>query len=80
MSLPEGVKEEVVVECNGVRGKFVPRCQKVIYNGALVPAARFEGFCGRGDAKKWKSSLWYVDETTNLPEVQMSVEILVIPF
>ena len=73
MPLPKGVPETVPVECNGMRGMFHVRCQRVSHQDALIPAARFETLCGRGDAKKWKSSLWYVNEETKTAEMQMSV-------
>jgi len=73
VSLPEGAKEEVTVECNEVRAKFLVRSQKVRFNGSIIPAAKFERICGRGDAKKWKSSLWHVDEETDVVDCQMNV-------
>ena len=76
MPLPKGVPETVPVECNGMRGMFHVRCQRVLHQDALIPAARFETLCGRGDAKKWKSSLWYVNEETKTAEMQMSVRCL----
>lgn len=34
------------------------RTQRVTYDGQEMSASRFEQLCGKGDAKKWKSSLW----------------------
>ena len=73
MPLPDTAREQVTVECNGIRGTFYLRCQKVMHQGVLIPAARFESLCGRGDAKKWKSSLWYVNDDTGTAEIQRSV-------
>ena len=30
----------------------------VAFGGARMSASRFETVCGKGDAKKWKSSIW----------------------
>jgi hypothetical protein len=34
------------------------RSQKVMWDGHEISASRFEQICGKGDAKKWKTSLW----------------------
>ncbi|GIL47092.1 hypothetical protein Vafri_4003, partial [Volvox africanus] len=65
LPLPEGIPEELPVLCCGRRAVLMLRTQRVQYEGALMPVANFEKICGRGDAKKWKSSLWLVDEYGN---------------
>eukprot|EP00775_Hariotina_reticulata_P014033 gene14033-14148_t len=62
MALPEGVMEQMQVTCNGKSGTFVVRAQRVLVGGVEYTASRFEAMCGKGDAKKWKSSLYAVGE------------------
>ncbi|GIL70620.1 hypothetical protein Vretifemale_1359, partial [Volvox reticuliferus] len=65
LPLPEGIPEELPVLCCGRRAVLLLRTQRVQYDGAMMPVANFEKICGRGDAKKWKASLWLVDEDGN---------------
>ena len=58
MRLPEGVPEELPVACAGRLGIMIVRSQTVTFGGQVMSASRFEAVCGKGDAKKWKSSLW----------------------
>ena len=58
MRLPEGVPEELPVACAGRLGIMTVRSQTVTFGGQVMSASRFEAVCGKGDAKKWKSSLW----------------------
>ena len=58
MPLPEGVPEELHVACAGRLGLLKVRSQTVAFGGQSMSASRFEAVCGKGDAKKWKSSLW----------------------
>ncbi len=58
MQLPEGVPEELPVACAGRLALMNVRSQTVTFGGAVMSASRFEMVCGKGDAKKWKSSLW----------------------
>lgn len=62
MPLPEGVPEEVPVNCNGRSALLVIRTQRVLFNDQDMSASKFEALCGKGDAKKWKCSLWLEDE------------------
>jgi hypothetical protein len=34
--------------------------QRVVYDGHEMPPSKFEAICGKQDAKKWKTSLWFV--------------------
>lgn len=70
LPLPDGVPEGVPVECNGKRGSLLVRSQRVVYGGEEMTASRFEQMCGKGEAKKWKCSLWYADREGR-SEVQM---------
>ena len=58
MQLPEGVPEELPVACAGRLALMNVRSQTVTFGGTVMSASRFEAVCGKGDAKKWKSSLW----------------------
>ena len=58
LPLPEGVPELLPVTCNGRSGLMVVRTQKVQHGDAEVSASKFEQVCGKGDAKKWKCSIW----------------------
>ncbi len=61
MPMPEGLHDEIPVVCCGRRALLHVRTQRVVYNETLMAVSHFEKICGRGDAKKWKSSLWWVD-------------------
>lgn len=61
--LPDNIPEELPVVCNGRHGVFVTRTQHVKYSGYEYTASRFEHMCGKGDAKKWKCSIWAVNDT-----------------
>ena len=58
MPLPEGVPDELHVACAGRLAVLTVRSQTVTFGGQTMSASRFEAVCGKGDAKKWKSSLW----------------------
>ena len=58
LPLPEGVPEMLPVTCNGRSGFMVVRTQRVQYGDTEVSASKFEQVCGKGDAKKWKCSIW----------------------
>lgn len=62
LPLLEGVPEEIPVHCNGRSALLVIRTQRVLFNGQDMSASKFELTCGKGDAKKWKCSLWLEDE------------------
>lgn len=57
LPLPPGIPELVPIMCNGRSGQLNIRTQRVLHAGAETSASRFEQICGKGDAKKWKSSL-----------------------
>ncbi|WIA10783.1 hypothetical protein OEZ85_010952 [Tetradesmus obliquus] len=63
LPLPANTPDQVDVVCNGRPGVLVVRAQRVLVGGQELTASRFEAMCGKGDAKKWKSSLWTADET-----------------
>ena len=56
--LPEGVPEVLSVTCNGRSGRLLVRSQRVLQGDTEMSASKFEQVCGKGDAKKWKSSIW----------------------
>lgn len=58
MALPEGVPELLPVTCNGRSAQFLMRRQRVLVNGSEMAPSRFEQMSGKGDAKKWKSSVY----------------------
>ena len=58
MAMPDGVPETVNVVCQGRHGVLNVRTQRVVHDGTDMPVSQFEKVCGRGDAKKWKHSLW----------------------
>eukprot|EP00891_Asterochloris_glomerata_P002152 jgi/Astpho2/2152/fgenesh1_pg.00040_%23_10_t len=60
--LPEGVPEQLDVVCNGRQAQLIVRSQRVLFGGQEISASRFEQLCGKGDAKKWKTSVWKTDE------------------
>lgn len=62
VALPEGVEEVLPVTCNGRSGQLVVRTQRVQYGDSEVSASKFEQVCGKGDAKKWKCSIWIEGE------------------
>ena len=55
--LPAGVPERLPVSCNGRSAVFLVRCQRVLFGGDEMTPSRFEHLAGRGDAKKWKTSI-----------------------
>ena len=57
MPLPPNSAERLRVICNGRSAVLILRTQRVIAAGAEMSASRFETVCGKGDAKKWKSSI-----------------------
>lgn len=65
--LPEGVPETITVDCNGRRGTLIVRSQRVLCMDEETTASRFEQLCGKGEAKKWKCSLWHVDKNGGSP-------------
>lgn len=60
LPLPANTPESIPVVCCGRFGEFLVRSQRVVHEGEAHTASRFEALCGRGDAKKWKNSLWWV--------------------
>lgn len=56
--LPEGVPEVLLVTCNGRSGRLLVRSQRVQHGDSEISASKFEQVCGKGDAKKWKCSVW----------------------
>lgn len=62
VALPEGVPEELPVTCAGRSAVLNVRSQIVTFAGQRMSASRFETVCGKGDAKKWKSSIWLEGE------------------
>ena len=56
--LPPGVPERLAVTCNGRSALFLVRSQRVRFGGAEMTPSRFEQLAGRGDAKKWKTSIF----------------------
>ncbi len=74
MPTPEGVPEELHVACAGRLAVLSVRSQTVTFGGQTMSASRFEAVCGKGDAKKWKSSLWAAS-----PE-GIPLQVLVSPF
>ncbi|KAF6264248.1 hypothetical protein COO60DRAFT_1698474 [Scenedesmus sp. NREL 46B-D3] len=61
LPLPDNTPDELQVVCNGKQGTLLLRQQRVLVGGQELTASRFEAMCGKGDAKKWKSSLWVAD-------------------
>ena len=60
--LPEGVTEELPIQCNGRSALLAIRTQRVLFNDQEISASKFEALCGKGDAKKWKCSIWFEDD------------------
>ena len=71
MALPDGVPEELHVACAGRLGLMNVRSQTVMFGGQAMSASRFEAVCGKGDAKKWKSSLWAASHEGIPEQVQL---------
>jgi len=46
------------VTCNGRSGLLLVRTQRVQHGESEISASKFEQVCGKGDAKKWKCSIW----------------------
>lgn len=76
--LPEGVPEVLDVTCNGRSGKLLVRSQRVLHCDAEMSASKFEQVCGKGDAKKWKSSIWTEDADGQQDVVCMLLPMTVI--
>jgi len=76
MALPDGVPEELHVACAGRLGLMNVRSQTVMFGGQAMSASRFEAVCGKGDAKKWKSSLWAASQEGIPEQVRSSRESL----
>ncbi|KAK9830484.1 hypothetical protein WJX72_011976 [[Myrmecia] bisecta] len=60
--LPENTPEQLCVTCAGRSAVFVVRTQRIHFGEQEMSASKFETVCGKGDAKKWKSSLWVEGE------------------
>ena len=69
VALPEGVPEELPVTCAGRSAVLNVRSQIVTFAGQRMSASRFETVCGKGDAKKWKSSIWLEGEDGSQEQV-----------
>lgn len=50
--------ELLPITCNGRSAALLVRTQRVQQGEAEMSASKFEQVCGKGDAKKWKSSIW----------------------
>ena len=74
--LPEGVPEQLDVVCNGRQAQLIVRSQRMLFGGQEISASRFEQLCGKGDAKKWKTSVWKTDEEGDADIVSASVALL----
>ena len=74
--LPEGVPEQLDVVCNGRQAQLIVRSQRVLFGGQEISASRFEQLCGKGDAKKWKTSVWKTDEDGDADVVGATVALL----
>jgi hypothetical protein len=62
LRLPENTEETLAVVCAGRTAVLITRTQRILYNGSEMSASKFEAICGKGDAKKWKCSLWTTNE------------------
>jgi hypothetical protein len=58
LPLPEDTPEDVPITCAGRSAILNIRNQMVSFVGQVMSASRFETVCGKGDAKKWKCSIW----------------------
>lgn len=58
MTLPEGVPERLAVTCNGRSAALLVRQQRMLYQNMEMAPSRFEQMSGKGDAKKWKCSVF----------------------
>ena len=70
--MPEGVPEELRVTCAGRSAVLNIRSQIVTFGGQRMSASRFETVCGKGDAKKWKSSIWVEGEDGSQEQVRFA--------
>ena len=61
MALPDGVPERLPVTCNGRSAVFLLRSQRVVFQDHDMAPSRFEQLSGKGDAKKWKCSIFTED-------------------
>lgn len=73
VDIPSDVPEQVPIFCNGRNAVLDIRLQRVIYEGDEMPPSRFEQVCGKGDAKKWKATLFHFSEAEQRPTVCMQV-------
>ncbi len=71
VQLPEDVPEELAVTCAGRSAVLNVRSQIVTFAGQKMSASRFETVCGKGDAKKWKSSIWLEGPDGSQEQVRM---------
>jgi hypothetical protein len=71
--MPAGVPETVPIFCNGRTAVLDLRSQRVMHEGEEMPPSRFEQVCGKGDAKKWKATLYHFDELNQKPTMCMQV-------
>lgn len=58
MALPEGVPERLAVTCNGRSAAFLVRQQRMLFQNMEMAPSRYEQMSGKGDAKKWKCSVF----------------------
>ena len=65
-----GIPEYVDIVCAGRVAVMSLRTQRIRFEGQDVTASKFEALCGKGDAKKWKCSIWQYNPTTGEP-IQM---------
>jgi len=75
-ALPEGVPEDLRVTCAGRSALLAVRSQIVTFAGQRMSASRFETVCGKGDAKKWKSSIWLEGPDGSQEQVQPHSHLL----
>ena len=66
MELPPSTPEQLRIICNGRSGVLILRTQRVHAAGNEMSASRFETVCGKGDAKKWKSSI-HLEQQPGVP-------------
>jgi hypothetical protein len=71
LPLPDDTPEEVPITCAGRSAILSIRSQMVTFAEQVMSASRFETVCGKGDAKKWKSSIWLEGEDGGQEQVRI---------
>lgn len=59
------VPERVQVMCNGYEGWLDLKTFVVYHGETTMTPTEFERYCGKGASKKWRNSVWKVDEHGN---------------